>query len=423
MSETPDPIYQIPTDEASHDEPALRVVCNAQHFGGGPSATLAAVMPYLRSRLKALGPVALHYVGSSPTVDFQKLAEAEWDGIHNVDLCSNPETGKDELVSLLRRLKPRLVVTAMDELVAAAAHVAGIPVVIIDLLLWFWPSISPQWRHAKLVIAAEFYGVKERIVSEKLNNVVTVPPLGPPPRSTTGPSKDVLLNFGGMINPLMPDGEYIAYARLVYNVARRAVHLRNAALPEAQHAKLIVLVASLDVARGIDPEDPEAARMVSPDKALELMASAELVCCTAGLGNLYAAGAVANAVLLLPPLHEGHAIQALLVRKAGVPVDAVEWHELTGGAPINYYNATPEVMSDVSKAQNEVIASPEAQTVLADRLLAAMLQSSAASPASPAREPPLRTLINTFGQDNGDAMAAQIVDVLTECRYIRSTCM
>lgn len=416
MGENPD---RIPLEEARHGQPTsqtMNIVCNAQPFGGGPGATLMAVMPYLRSRLKSLGPVSLHYVGSSLTMDFQKLTEADWAGSHNIDLYSNPETGKRELVSLLQRLKPRLVVTTMDELVAAAAQAAGIPVVIIDLLLWFWPSISPIWRQAEMVIAAEFYGVQERIISENMNNVVTVPPLGPPLRTTTSPSKDVLLNFGGMVNPLMPEEEYIAYARLLYSTARRALNLRNAALPEFQHAELIVLVASLDVARGIDPQDPEAARMVLPDEALELMASTELVCCTAGLGNLYAAGAVANAVLLLPPLHEGHAIQTLLVKKAGVPVDAVEWHELTGGTPINYYNETTEVMKDVRKAQNEVISNSQAQTALVDRMLEAMMHSSASATGSSTQDPPLRTLISTFGQDNGDAMAARIIDVLTKVR-------
>ncbi|KAM0253386.1 hypothetical protein ACHAQJ_007281 [Trichoderma viride] len=418
MGESQDLINHNAIIEASHDQPStptINIVCNAQPFGGGPGATLTTVMPYLRSRLKSLGPTKLHYVGSSLTMDFQKLTEAKWDGLYNVDLYTNPEAGKKKLIALLQRLKPQLIVTAMDELVAAAAQAAGIPVVIIDLLLWFWPSVSLHWRQAELVIAAEFYGVNERIISEKLNNVVTVPPLGPPPRTTSGPLKDVLLNFGGMVNPLMPKEEYIAYARLIYSVARRAIDLRNAVLPKSQHAKLIVLVASFDVAQGIDPEDPEAARMVLPDEALELMASSELVCCTAGLGNLYAAGAVANAVLLLPPLHEGHAIQTLLVKKAGIPLDAVEWHELIGKMPIDYYRDSLAVMDDVSKAQNEVISSPQAQTALVDRMLAAMLQSSASTTSS-AQDPPLRALINNFGQDNGDAMAALIVDMLTKVR-------
>lgn len=417
MGENPELVQYTYTDNPSHDQSStqlIKIVCNAQPFGGGPGATLAAVMPHLRSRLRSLGPVALHYVGSSLAMDFEKLNKAGWDGLHNIDLYTNPEAGNKDLVSLLQRLKPQLVVTSMDELVAAAAQEAGIPVVIIDLLLWFWPSIPSPWRQAELVIAAEFYGVKERIVSENMNNVVTVPPLGPPPR-TRGPSKDVLINFGGMVNPLMPKEEYIAYAQLLYTVARRAIDQRNAALPASQHAKLVMLVASLDVVQSIDPQDPEAARMVLPDEALELMASAELVCCTAGLGNLYAAGAVANDVLLLPPLHEGHAIQTHLVRKAGVAVDAVGWHEITGGAPINYYKDCLEVMNDVSKAQKEVISSPQAQEAFVDRILAAMMQS-AASTAGSSQDPPLRALIKAFGQDNGDAMAAQIVDVLTRVR-------
>jgi hypothetical protein len=409
MPEIQRPVHHDATIKTSSLQPSTSpttIVFNAQPFGGGPGATLTAVMPYLRRRLKSLGPVALHYVGSSLTMDFQKLTEAKWDGIHNVDLYTNPDIDKKKLVSLLQHLKPRLVVTAMDELVAAAAQTAGIPVVIIDLLLWFWPSISPHWREADLVIAAEFYGVQERISSENLNNVVTVPPLGPPARTSRDLSADVLLNFGGMINPLMPKEEYIAYSRLIYSAARRAIKLRNDALPESQHAKLIALVASFDVAQGIDPEDPNAARMVLPDEALKLMAGSELTFCTAGLGNLYAVGAVANSVLLLPPLHEGHAIQTHLIQKAGVPVDAIDWHELTGRAPIDYYRDSMEVMGNVSKAQSEVIGSPQAQTALVDRMLAAMLSS--ASTGASAQDPPLRTLIKEFGQDDGDAMAVQI---------------
>ncbi|KAL6886940.1 hypothetical protein GGI43DRAFT_418107 [Trichoderma evansii] len=419
MPEIQDPVRHDVNIMAPYGQPSAstsltNIVFNAQPFGGGPIATLTAVMPYVRSRLKSLGPIALHYVGSSLTMDFQKLTEAKWDGIHNIDLYTNPEMGKKKLVSLLQRLKPQLVVTAMDESFTAAAQEAGVPVVIIDLLLWFWRSIPPQWPQAELVIAAEFYGVQERIISENLNNVVTVPPLGPPARTTQDPSKDIVLNFGGMINPLAPKEEYLVYGRLVYNAARRAIGLRNATLPESQHAKLIVLVASLDVARGIDPEDPEAARMVLPDEALELMASSELAICTAGLGNLYAAGAVGNEVLLLPPLSETHAIQTHLIQKAGVPVDAIDWHDLTGRAPIDYYRDSPEIMDNISKAQSQVIGSPQAQTALVNRMLAAMLYS--ASARASAQDPPLRTLIKEFGQDNGDAIAAQIVGVLAKVR-------
>ncbi|KAH6603471.1 hypothetical protein Trco_008246 [Trichoderma cornu-damae] len=405
--------------KASHGRSTAKVaniVFNAQPFGGGPGATLAAVMPHLRSRLKSLEPVALHYVGSSLAMDFPKLSEAEWDGLHNVDLYTNPEAGKGQLVSLLRRLKPRLLVTAMDEHVAAAAQAAGVPFVVIDLLLWFWPSTPRPWYHAELVIAAEFFGVQDRIATARLSNAVTVPPLGPPPRTAAGPLKDVLLNFGGMVNPLMPEEEYIAYAQLVYSVARRAINRRNAAVPKPQHARLIVLVASLDVAQSIDVEGPDVVRMVLPDEALELMASAELVCCTAGLGNLYAAGAVANAVLLLPFLHEGHAIQTCLIRRAGIAVDAVQWHELTGGEYDSFFCRPLEAMIKISRAQNEVARSPQAQTAFVDRILEAMLQSAASATRSSARDPPLRALIDAFGQDDGNAMAAHIFNVLKKVR-------
>ncbi|KAL7957737.1 hypothetical protein V8C34DRAFT_284671 [Trichoderma compactum] len=58
----------------------ITIVCNTQPFSGSPGATLIAVIPYLRGRLNSLGPVALHYVGSSLTIDFQKLPQANWDG-------------------------------------------------------------------------------------------------------------------------------------------------------------------------------------------------------------------------------------------------------------------------------------------------------------------------------------------------------
>ncbi|KAK5988346.1 hypothetical protein PT974_12497 [Cladobotryum mycophilum] len=387
----------------------VNIVANAQPFGGGPGATLRAIVPFLRDRLKSWGPVTLHYVGSNITMELQTLRKGRdciyWDKLHDVDVSSH--RGKAQLESLLGHLQPRLVVTAMDEDFAATARQAGCRVVIIDLLLWWWPGKIPDpWREAERIMAADFYGVRERVVREKLTNVVTLPPIGPPIRTNRlSPRKDVLLNFGGLLNPLMSKEECIEYAQMIYRLARRALKLRNAALPEADSAELMVLVASSDVARAIDAENPQVARMVLPHEALDLMATAQLVCCTPGLGNLYAAAAVAETVLLLPPLHETHGLQIALVQEAGVGVDAVEWHDLIGGSRMNYDRPGPEVVADVSRARRRVIASLEMQEIMVNRMLMAMNAAARGLDG----EPPLRTLITTFGQDNGDQMAAEII--------------
>lgn len=392
------------------------VICNAQPFGGGPSSTLTAIVPYLQARLQPWGPVALHYVGSGHALAFQRLCQkpegSHWDELHDIDLYADPERGKVELIQLCMRLQPLLFVTVSDDSVAAVALAAGCRVVLIDLLLWFWSEIPATWLEVERVVAADFYGVKERIARERLANVVTVAPLGPPPKTdNAGPRKNVLLNFGGLLNPYVPVEEYIEYARLVYSAARRALSLRNAACRAVSDpAELIVLAASSDVARNLDPQNPQAARTVLPDEALALMAMAELVCCTPGLGNLYGAAAVAQNVFLLLPVNETQGLQRILMEQAGIHIDGVDWHHLTEGEPINYSNEQPIVMKDISKAQQEVIRCPNAQKLLVKRMYMAMKQSAVAGKS--AEEPPLRALINTFGQDNGDSMAAKVVGVL-----------
>lgn len=394
------------------------VICNAEPFGGGPGATLDAMMPYLRDRLQPWGPVALHFVGSGYSLAFQRLRNkpegSRWDELHDIDLYTKPEQGKTELTQLCERLQPVLFVTVMDANAAGIALAAGCRVVVIDLLLWWWPKIPTLWPEVERVVAADFYGLKERIAHEKLANVVTVPPLGPPPKTDDpGKRKNILLNFGGLQNPYIPLKENIAYAQLVYNAARRALDLRNATCA-GDPAELITLTASTAVARGlvVEPPDTEAARTVLPDEALALMGSSELVCCTSGLGNLYGAAAVARDVFLLPPTSATQGIQCLLAEQGDIHMDRVDWHDLTGGEAIKYDNEDPDVFKDISKAQQEVISSSEAQTQLAKRMFTAMKQSAMAGKS--ANEPALRSLIRVFGQDSGDAMAANVVDVLKE---------
>ncbi|KJZ71672.1 hypothetical protein HIM_08933 [Hirsutella minnesotensis 3608] len=376
-------------------------------------------MPYLMRRLDSWGPVALHYVGSGHTLAFQKLSNdtkpdehdtSYWDKLHSIDVYANPDRGRVELIRLCERLQPILLVTVMDARVAAAALTAGCRVVVIDQLLWFRPQIPAPWLEAERVIATAFYGVKERIARDQLANAVSVPPLGPPVKTDdVGPRKNIIvLNLGGLLNPYVPAAEYTAYARIVYRAARRALDLRNAALQVP--AELIVLAVSSEVARSIDPGDSGAARAVWPDEAITLMATAELVCCTPGLGNLHAVAAIAQEVLLLPPVNNSQGLQWLMLEQGGIHVDAVDWHQLTGGEPVDYTGGKVKVFDGIHKAQGEVISSAQARNLLADRMFAAMIRGSSAGPS--AQKPPLRALVTAFGQDSGDAIAAQVVNVL-----------
>ncbi|KAK5988280.1 hypothetical protein PT974_12424 [Cladobotryum mycophilum] len=147
---------------------------HAEAFGYGPSALALTILPRLRKLVAVSGaPTTLEYVGQGHTIELN--TSPPWDKVHECDI-SNAH-GREALTHLVRLHRPSLVISIVDEPFAQlVSQLESTKLIIVDQLLWSWPSIPETWRKAAKIIAVEYVGVRERIHKEHLNNAVIVPP-------------------------------------------------------------------------------------------------------------------------------------------------------------------------------------------------------------------------------------------------------
>ena len=390
----------------THANTNTLVLCNAEPFGFGPAASLREVLPHLRQALRNVDHLSLHYVGSGHTLALHKCGPSGWDAVHDVDVYAE---GGSQLLSLLcETLRPALFLTVSDATAASAAMGTGVPVVIIDLLLWYWPEIPEPWHRAKQVLAPNFEGVHARVQDEALRNVVVVPPIAP---SLTSQDTDlakvsregILVNLGGLRNPFIPADDHVAYAHAIDRAAHRAVELRDMTRPGT---------ASLSLRTVAGPEMVQAlgrdrASTVDPAGAQALLRRTSLVCMTPGLGNLFEASACAQNVLTLPPATDSQGRQMVLLKRQGLLDWTIDWHELVGGPPIDYWKPQQTVLRDIQTAQQTLLSTPLAQAHLARRVSDAVRDSESSTTFTP-----LRVLIKRFGNDGARVIAAAVAKIV-----------
>jgi hypothetical protein len=109
-----------------------------------------------------------------------------------------------------------VVVSVMNPNAARVADRLGVPCVYVDPLLWMWdrPPMLPS--SVTRYFAAGFPGVEANALQWKnsLPRMEVVAPLITPSRSKDPRAQtDVLVNFGGLSAPLVPQGSLVTYAR------------------------------------------------------------------------------------------------------------------------------------------------------------------------------------------------------------------
>ncbi|HET6346609.1 MAG TPA: hypothetical protein VFH51_16875, partial [Myxococcota bacterium] len=373
------------------------VLCNAEPFGFGPAASLAQVLPHLRDLFEGGPAVSPQYVGSGHTLALNRLRTPQhpggFDKVHDIDVYA--PGGPEALARLCEALRPTLFLTVSDAAAASAALGAGVPVVIIDLLLWFWPRVPAPWQGARQVLAADFEGVRERALRDGLGNVTVVPPIAPALRPAGLPRDGVVLNMGGLRNPYVPASEHVAYAQVIDKAMRRAVARCQV---DTGRASGLDVLAGPEIVQALGPL---RARTVGPADTQGLLRRSRLVCMTPGLGNLFEASACAQDVLVLPPANDSQGRQMRLLASKGWLDQVVDWHDLVGGPPIDYWKPQQEVLRDIQSAQQTLLKSGPGQARLARRMATAIDRSAQPPSAAPA----LRGLIDSYGNGGAAAMA------------------
>jgi hypothetical protein len=304
------------------------LLLNAEPFGFGPTAAIADFFPHLRKMFGRVG-----YIGTGHTLDLQ--TKLPYDTIHGI-------TGtEDALIAQgLRELRDRydVMLTALDFSMAEKALTAGFRVVIYDPLTWYWREIPPVVNHPDcLYVAQDFFGVRERCVAARIRAPHVVAPIVDATQPVPSAEREhVLLNLGGLANPLWSAADTLAYARLMVD-----------SFLACTSGKSIVIAANAALAREFADV---GARNYTREEMQEVLRKACYAFMTPGLGNIYDAARFGTPTVWLPPANDSQGQQRDLLQAHGRLDGAIDWRDFVPGAEIDYRGDQQLVLTGISAA-------------------------------------------------------------------------
>ena len=297
----------------------VRLLLNAEPFGFGPTAAIAAFFPFLRPSCGKLT-----YAGLRHTLDLQR-------GLP-YDLISDL-TGQSPAAwrSILRDHDALL--TALDYDVARLAIDEGLKVAFYDPLLWYHPKIPDVASHC-LYLAQDFFGVAERLQANRhlLVHAQIVPPIVDNDRVRRRP-EIVLINLGGIQNPIWPLELSTAYAETII------ASIRNSAPSNLP----LQFAVSDSIARQLSQPDVQCR---TPREIKSLMSRSAIAFITPGLGNIYDAAEQGLPTVWLPPANDSQGRQLLRLRQEGFLCAGIDWADL--GSPVNYEQSQNSVLARIA---------------------------------------------------------------------------
>ncbi|CAH0048175.1 unnamed protein product [Clonostachys solani] len=373
---------------------------HAEAFGFGPSSLLLTLAPMLRKLASSIGPhTTTEYVGHGHTLDLN--TSPPWDNVHDCDTSTNQ--GKQALGDLFQLQQPLLIVAVSDPaFVELMSGLGARRLIVIDPLMWFWPSVPLAWANASLVIAVDYIGVRSRVDEAKMRNAVVVPPLVPSiGRSISkGPRKGTLVNLGGLQNPFISVDENIAFARLILSVVQQAIKARNHPDDLPLH-----FLTSQGVCAGMESD---VATSTSPDKARVLLSECKTAFLTSGLSNIYDAADCGGRVVFLPATNQSQGEQPeLMERDIGCSFTRIDWHELNITKPKVEYSHTSdaECFPVIQSHQKALVEDHITQKRFVERVLECY-------GAEEDNAKNLQALFSSFGRDDGTLVMKAIVDTI-----------
>jgi len=361
---------------------APRLLLNAEPFGFGPSAAIAAFFPRLRPHFAKIG-----YLGKRHTLDLQ--TPLPYDEVHDV---SAEERGKrsEWLTPIFRQYD--ILFTAMDHKVAGEAARAGLKVFYYDALAWYWPEIPEAVRNCDLYLAQDFFGVAERLKSRFSGHAAAhaVPPIvSSPPRDRKG--SRVLVNLGGLQHPHWSPEDVVRYARSVLAALRRA-------LPAGEEPVVAASRLVADELRG------EGVRFYPRQEMEGLLARARIAFMTPGLGNIYDAAACGLPTIWLPPVNDSQGRQLRLIEGQGLSDGSLDWSALDPAAALDYGLEQTAVLAGIARLTSRLAAEPALQDRLAETAALRYREVAGKSGCAGA------ALLEKFGRDGVERVTELVID-------------
>lgn len=325
-----------------------RLLLNAEAFGFGPTAAIADCFPFLRKHFSTIG-----FVGTGHTLDLQR--PLAYDAIH--DASQLEEAALNEIFA-----QYDIFLTALDFAMAEKALGQGLTVCIYDPLTWYWKTIPAVVRDVDLYIAQNFFGVEERLKSAEFAaaNCQTVAPIvGQQSENQSNGKADsakdlVLVNLGGLSNPLWTGNEALTYARQIL----------EAVLPTLAGQKVVVAANSAISAALAHL----GAKNLSREQMQVVLQQAKYALMTPGLGNIYDAARFDTPTIWLPPANDSQGQQLALLNQSSLVDGLVDWHQILPVSAIDYSADQGAVLKSIAAALEQGQSSKRAKTRLAKLL-------------------------------------------------------
>lgn len=360
-----------------------RLLLNAEPFGFGPSAAIAAFFPHLRPHFEKVG-----YLGKKHTLDLQRTLP--YDEIH--DVTGTPKEDRREIYDRVFAGYD-ILLTAMDHKVASYARNAGLTVYYYDALAWYWPDIPQNVREADLYLAQDFFGVRDRLKTVFAQHAAAyvVPPITPAVTPLPASERShVLVNLGGLQNPFWPVDDVTHYARAIVGALRRAI-------PRGHN---VVIAGPEAVAKRL----PDLGIRTFPRRDMEsVLAKSEMAFMTPGLGNIYDAAAFGIPTVWIPPANDSQGRQLDLIAASGMCDARIDWHDLGAHERIDYADSQPDVLARIAALSTRMVDDPG--------MLKALEGSASKAFAKLAGTHGSKTsaLLQAFGRNGETAVAARVI--------------
>lgn len=360
----------------------LRLLLNAEPFGFGPTAAIAAFFPSLRKHFATIG-----YMGKRHTLDLQQ--GLPYDAIHDFSHIAKDKRSKAYAPIFANY---DILFTAMDHKVAEAAQKVGLKTFYYDALAWYWPKIPAGARHSDLYMAQDFFGVPQRLkdVFARHGNAQIVPPIVPALQNKGQTKTHVLINLGGLQNPYWPVDDVIAYARTVITALRTVI-------PASAR---IIIAGSEAVSSALTNE---GVITFPRQDMMHVLSGSKLAFMTPGLGNIFDAAAFNIPTIWLPPANDSQGQQLDLIGTAHMSDGALHWHDIFESAQLNYKDHQSIVLNHIAATATRLshdIAAQYRFAALARQKYAALTTQSGSKTSA---------IIQHFGQGGENAVTQCVI--------------
>lgn len=290
------------------------LVVSALPFGYGPAAKALAIARRLPPGVRRV------FVGEGSALELVARTDGVFDTIVE-GRASSPEAAA-------HLARAYAVLSLMDREAARAATAHGVPLVVVDSLLWMRRDVPDDLRTAASYVAQRFPGLEPERFEPRPQ--VVGPLVGPTP-SHDGRRDGLVVHLGGSA---APDGRrplYLAYARLVVGALLRAglttrfhalTFLGGSAVMDEVRQEVRRAAPGLASRLTTTPRDPDGARQVTAAAAALLTAP--------GLTSTLEAFTDGTPAWFLPPQNYSQWCILRRLRAAGAAPGALHWEDLPG---------------------------------------------------------------------------------------------